>query len=686
MRTPQTQTPLASIRAGSRRKIRQFARAEDGNMFALFALALVAMLAAVGLAVDGSRGFTVRTELRAALDAAGLALAREFNSQVSTLVSGSLAANASTTETDAHYADLEVWAADYVNEYLAANFDEGFFSSSTVTSDTTVVQILLDDSETPGEVQLRATTTMPTYLLGLVEVSEINVTVEGTYTIGGGGGTAEVALVLDSSGSVAWADVRGSLIAATAAMMDELIPCDSGATGCTNDDVHVSLIPFRAHSRLPDASYVDSWNVRGTTNPRGACIDPRYSEITDANNNNIHDLFETIDLCSDETTGRNAGDECILGREHGYFDWFLQTISTADHSGFRTHYEQIRTNDNVAVFPDLSTDFPTAQGDLDPPVWPAAALDYFYVSHLDDAPPVVTLPSTDSGYDVSGTNTVARFRGYNGYLGGYDESDFNTYEAEYQDLRYRPSSDSTYRHDHNGDTCADNEMVGPTNSRDDIQNEVDQWVTYGGTSMDVGMAWGWRAVSPRWRGYWGLTDIPRDYDSPGNTKAVVLVTDSIAAQVARNIGGSCPVGTVSGGYEELYGYEDETNRRGVYCSDEYPYNDSGTVTDFEWMSRYTQYRRHEINMLLVCEQMRAVGIEVTVVYLLANAASTGSDYAEMVELQTESQPVYEACATQSDDPHARAGQDYFFAVSTQDELADVFAAIGQSLSSLRVAN
>ncbi|MCB9958791.1 MAG: hypothetical protein H6843_09330 [Rhodospirillaceae bacterium] len=663
---------LASALRGETARL---ARDDRGNVFVLFALALIALLAAIGLAVDGSRGFTVRAELRSALDAAGLAVAREYTTQLS-LLSGTRPDRddyGSDAEyeaaLDAYFAPLEAWTADYVNEYLAANFDEGFFSSSTVTSDTTVVDVYADEGDM-GQLDITARTIMPTYLLGLVQVDEIAVEVSGSYTIGGAGGTVEVALVLDNSGSVAWADVRGPLVAAVHSMMDELIPCGDGETNCSNEDVFVSLVPFRAHIRLPNASYVDSWNVvmHSGGSARGACIDPRYSPITDTNNNQIHDLYETINLCGDGAD-RSLMETCVVGREQGFFDYYL-TNGGLDHTGFGNLYAAVmsRTSSSApgyvsrALLPYLMQDLPTAQGGLDRAVWPAASLDYYYLSHLDDAPP-------SNGTSAS---LPPRFREYNGYLRASGRSTYTPSEWIYQLERYRSSSDSN-RYGHHGASCSANEIVGPTHYRDEVEGEVDEWVASGGTSMDTGMAWGWRTVSPNWQGFWGIgSDLPREYDVPGNTKAVVLVTDSVAAQVGRNVAMSCPIDRA-----------DFSGRTGINCSDQYPYNDSDSVSDFERMARYTQYHRHEMNMLLVCEQMRDVGIEVTVVYLLADPG--GTDYAELSGLQDEAAPIYEACATQPGDPGYRDGQQYYFEVNNEEELTDVFSTIGQSLSSLRIA-
>ena len=646
----------------------RFLRDDRGNVFVLFALALIPLLAAIGLAVDGSRGFTVRTELRNALDAAGLAVARDFSTQTALLGPDPDAAE--------YFDAVEAWAADFVNEYLAANFDEGFFSSTTVASDTTVVDIVLADGD-QGQLSLTARTTMPTYLLGLVEVDTVNVTVSGTYTIGGTGGTVEVALVIDNSGSTVWGNVVAPLQNAVTSMLDELIPCESGQTNCSNSDVHVSLIPFRAHMRLPtgtNASYLSTWSHAITGSPEGVCVDPRYSTITDVNDNDIHDPLESVDLCGTGTL-RNLGDECVVGREHQYFDYFLTNLSQSQRDDFGTHYSQIRdrgTSGNLVLNHLLSP-----AGGLNPARWPAAALDYYHLSHLDDAPP---LSADESG------QFLPRFRAANGYLAGADESDYTADELTYQRMRYRPNSDS-YRHEHDETSCSANEIVGPTSNRQDIEDEMAEWSPDGGTSMDVGLAWGWRALSPRWQGRWGIgNDLPREYDASGNTKTIVMVTDSVAGQVARNVAMSCPIdrtayGSTEQGYEcsRLYPYHD--GYVGSYWS--YPDIDtsSGTVTDLERQQVYTQYFRHQISMLLVCEQIRAEEIEMFMVYLLPD--STGDT--TYLGLQSESRETYQACATQPDDSHARTNQDYYFEVSSEEELSDVFASIGRSLSSLRIS-
>lgn len=50
----------------------------------------------------------------------------------------------------------------------------------------------------------------------------------------------------------------------------------------------------------------------------------------------------------------------------------------------------------------------------------------------------------------------------------------------------------------------------------------------GGTTSNLGMTWGWRTISPRWRGRWGDPELPLDYDGDKERyidKVAVILTD-----------------------------------------------------------------------------------------------------------------------------------------------------------------
>jgi hypothetical protein len=57
-------------------------------------------------------------------------------------------------------------------------------------------------------------------------------------------------------------------------------------------------------------------------------------------------------------------------------------------------------------------------------------------------------------------------------------------------------------------------------------DEMNSW-SRGGTMANLGLVWGWRAISPKWRGLWSGTDpkLPLDYETRYMDKAIVILTD-----------------------------------------------------------------------------------------------------------------------------------------------------------------
>lgn len=51
--------------------------------------------------------------------------------------------------------------------------------------------------------------------------------------------------------------------------------------------------------------------------------------------------------------------------------------------------------------------------------------------------------------------------------------------------------------------------------------------SFGGTATPMGLAWGWRVLSPRWRDLWAGSepDLPVDYETPFMDKVIVVLTD-----------------------------------------------------------------------------------------------------------------------------------------------------------------
>lgn len=72
-------------------------------------------------------------------------------------------------------------------------------------------------------------------------------------------------------------------------------------------------------------------------------------------------------------------------------------------------------------------------------------------------------------------------------------------------------------------------MLPMTNVKADVVAAIKTMTATGYTHVNVGAVWGWRMLSPKWRGYWSggmkTYSLPLDYGTPHMSKAVVLMTD-----------------------------------------------------------------------------------------------------------------------------------------------------------------
>ncbi|WP_025899438.1 TadE/TadG family type IV pilus assembly protein [Sneathiella glossodoripedis] len=175
----------------------------------------------------------------------------------------------------------------------------------------------------------------------------------------------------------------------------------------------------------------------------------------------------------------------------------------------------------------------------------------------------------------------------------------------------------------------------------------------GGTMGNVGMVWGWRAISPRWRGLWYGSDpeLPKDYDEPLIDKAVIMMTDG------ENL-------VFSHGSKSTFDYNSysrhQKNAWGRHASSA---GSTDAYTDPDGRLRYTSssyYRsRIDAKFTSVCNAMKAAGI---IVYTIK--FKSGNDN------------LYRNCAT---------SPAHFFNSPTKEALRDAFRTIGQELSNLRIA-
>lgn len=178
------------------------------------------------------------------------------------------------------------------------------------------------------------------------------------------------------------------------------------------------------------------------------------------------------------------------------------------------------------------------------------------------------------------------------------------------------------------------EVTAMIQSKSTLKTEIDAMTAQGYTHIGLGAAWGFRMLSPSWRGKWGgemdTNNLPVDYTEPMMNKAAVIMTD-----------GDNRYG--SNAYT-AYGYRSEGNLSGYT---------GGDSAEGELDSRLSA----------TCSAMKAAGINVyTVTY--------GTD------VSTSTKTLMRNCASNID---------FFFDAPSGSSLGSAFQQIGDSLSELRVS-
>ena len=225
----------------------RFQRDRRGDVAIIFALALIPILAVVGAAIDYSRANAMRVDLQAALDLTALMASK----------------NAATQTGGA----LQTSALTYFNALFTNTQAQNLQFTASYTS-------------TGGSsVAVNASADMPTIFMAILGFKKLTVT--GSSTAKWGSVRLRVALVLDTTGSMADDSKISALKTATKNLLVQL----QSAAG-TDGDVYVSIIPFskdvNADGSNSGATWVDwsdwdappsgmSTSYTDTTAPGDAC-------------------------------------------------------------------------------------------------------------------------------------------------------------------------------------------------------------------------------------------------------------------------------------------------------------------------------------------------------------------------------------------------------------------------------
>jgi Flp pilus assembly protein TadG len=315
---------------------RRFITDQRGQVLPWLVLGMTMMVGATGMSIDVGHAYVVHAQLQNDANAAALAAAGQV------YVSQSESSN-STTVADA---------------YSGSSGDKNA-DATLGTVYTTVSTVCLNSLEPTGTtcttgspanaVKVKETTSVPTWLLGVLGINTIPVAASATASMGGIAQPWNIAVIEDATGSMAAADTNCGGISEFQCALDgiqELLqatnPCPAGMTSCTTAQANVRMslwtfpniitsdlpvanacsgktytepLPYQVHTLpLPSAtSYTPlTYNYNGTT--WSASYEVTHG-ASDADANGF--VSDYYDASSTSTYGLNASSSIVQAVGYG---------------------------------------------------------------------------------------------------------------------------------------------------------------------------------------------------------------------------------------------------------------------------------------------------------------------------------------------------------------------------------
>src|SRR5882757_9665251 len=213
---------FSRVRAAARR----FARADQGNIAVIFAIAAVPIISFVGAAIDYSRANSARSSMQAALDSTALMVAKD-------LTNGTITADQISAKALAYFGAL------YTN--VDAKSSVTVSATYTAASGSTAATVLVNGS---GSVT--------TDFMKVAGFPNLNFNTSSTSTWGIN--RMRVAMALDNTGSMADDGEIAALRTAAASLVDQL-----SALAKNDGDIYISVVPFAKDVNVGASNYAASW-------------------------------------------------------------------------------------------------------------------------------------------------------------------------------------------------------------------------------------------------------------------------------------------------------------------------------------------------------------------------------------------------------------------------------------------
>ena len=645
-------------------------RDTKGGVAMVFSLSLIPLVIAAGLAVDSGRGYLEESRLMSAVDAAALAAANP-----------DLAGRRDVARVAWEYFRRNYGLGDdYIFDTVRITFAD--LTSPDDLDDIAIesadgrfaLEILRQEGENLPDVILSARSTVPTTFMRIAGIPEVDVAV--TTQVSGSRMGLELVLVMDNTGSMRGGDKMTRMVQAARGLINRLyldrfdtqnrFDTELAASGGdVIDTLWVGLVPYAATVNIGRTNQFQQWSEGAgwTYSSFHPTPDPDAAAESPVDHMDWLAPLPLIQIAGYDAWNGHAGPE----QPGQSLDSRYQTSVRLEHDTNESD-RPICHRDEADIDEDGDTDeylFETenagasglTEAELchwvegDPRGWLGCVMSRRDTYNISDIPP-------DSGVADSLFEPFRWISDSNlDPAGGDDETHQNSFYNAWATSFSNGGSNPIYY----GENSRQNGGRGPnlgcpppitpmTNNYTVIMDAIDTMQPWhrGGTWSHLGMAWGWRVLSPRWRDQWSLPyefegeRLPLEYDNDEIRKVAVVLTD---------------------GRNEWY--QDDFTAHG-YRTESRSIADGGFATTHE----PTATARANDRMQTICRAMRGESVD-------DGAEDNDRIIIYTIVLADESQrTTFENCASEQDH--------YFFAQNSSD-LENIFSQIADDLSALRIS-
>jgi Flp pilus assembly protein TadG len=299
----------------------RFARADQGNIAVLFAIAAVPILSFVGAAIDYTRANSARSSMQAALDSTALMLAKDLSD-------GTIKASDINTKAQDYFRAL------YTNTDARAVTVAATYTASTSQGSTIVVN---------------GSGNVPTDFMKVAGFPQIGF--DTSSTSAWGNVRMRVALALDVTGSMNDDGKMTAMKPAAKALIDQI-----GGLAKNPGDIYISVVPFAKDVNVGASNRSQSWvnwSEWDVNNPySGSCSNNNYSNKSSCESHN-----------KTWTPDHTQWNGCVTDRDQPYDT--TNTTPTSSSSIPSTQFYAEQYNACPAQLLPLTTDFAAAKSKID---------------------------------------------------------------------------------------------------------------------------------------------------------------------------------------------------------------------------------------------------------------------------------------------------------------------------------